>query len=360
MPGRIPARDPSPRRQHGARALHFRPCGARDAGSSRHARARVCGVALLFVIVDLVLVIACINLASLFFARAVARRNEIAVRLAVGAGRARILRQLLTESVLVSLVAGALRAVLALFALRAAVAFMPALPEGIRLVVPFRPDWRVLVYTLAFSTITGLLFGLAPALHAYRGALAAVLKDETNVTARFTRSRARTSLVVAQVALSLLLLIGAGLVLRTWKKCGPHDSALHRRTTSLRSVLDQTYDRSRSQQFFERIGESLAALPGVRSVSLVEGMPGGFMSRSRRSTGIEGYTPAPGESREIDANIVGPRFYSNMRVRDRSRPRFRAARSRWRALRRPDQRSIRASLPGRKRKRALGKHLIQG
>jgi putative ABC transport system permease protein len=272
-------------------------------------------VALLFVIVDLVLVIACINLASLFFARAVARRNEIAVRLALGAGRARIVRQLLTESVLVSLVAGALGAVLALFALRAAVAYLPALPEGIRLAVPLRPDWRVLVYTLAFSTITGLLFGLAPALHAYRGALSAVLKDETNVTARFTRSRARMSLVVAQVALSLLLLIGAGLVLRSLEKIRPTRLGFASQNfVTAQLVLDQTYDRSKSQQFFERIGENLAALPGARSVSLVEGMPGGFMGRSRSSTGIEGYTPAPGESLEIDANLVGPRFYTNMRV----------------------------------------------
>ena len=119
----------------------------------------------------------------------------------------------------------------------------------------------MLVYTLAFSTITGLLFGLAPALHAYRGALAAVLKDETNVTARFTRSRARTSLVVAQVALSLLLLIGAGLVLRSLEKVRPTRPRL--RIAELRHdqlVLDQLRC-NKSQQYFERIGENLAALP---------------------------------------------------------------------------------------------------
>jgi macrolide transport system ATP-binding/permease protein len=271
---------------------------------------------LLFVIVDLVLVMACMNLASLFFARAVARRNEIALRLALGAGRTRILRQLLIESVLVSLVAGAIGALLAFGGLGALVAYMPALPEGIRLAVDVHPDARVLAYTIVFSILTGLLFGLAPALHAARGAVLTVLKDDTNVTARFRRSRARMSLIVAQVAASLLLLLGAGLVLRSLEKVRPTrlGFATANYVAAPLALDESRYDRSKSHLFYERLAASMAALPGVRSVSLVDAVPGGFLSRSRSSTGIEGYTPSAGESTEIDATVVGPRYFTNLRV----------------------------------------------
>jgi macrolide transport system ATP-binding/permease protein len=272
--------------------------------------------ALLFVIVDLVLVMACINLASMFFARAVGRRNEIAVRLALGASRFRILRHMLAESVLLALVAGATGALFALWGLSALLAYMPSLPEGIRVALDIQPDWRVLLYTLAFSILTGVLFGLAPALHAARGAVYTVLKDESSVTARFRRSRGRMSLVVAQVAFSLLLLLGAGLVLRSLEKVRPTRLGFASQNYVVAPLtLDETsYDRRRSQQFYEQIANDVAALPGVRSVSLTTGMPGGFMSRQRSSIDIEGYTRSAGEGTEIDASIVGPRYYTNMQV----------------------------------------------
>jgi predicted permease len=272
--------------------------------------------ALLFVIVDLVLVIACLNLASMFFARAVARRREITVRLALGAGRMRIIRQLLTETVLLSLIAGAIGTVLALWGLDALMASLPTLPEGIRLALDIRPDWKVLAFSIVFATLTGLLFGLAPALHASGGTISAALKEEGGSTARHRRSRIRTSLVVAQIACSLLLLIGAGLVLRSLEKVRPTRLGFASRNYLVASLaLDpSTYDRSTSQQFYQQVSGDLATVPGVRTVSLVEGMPGGFMSRSRRSTEIEGYTPGQGEDLEIDASIVGPRYFTNMGV----------------------------------------------
>ena len=179
-------------------------------------------VALLFVIVDLVLVIACMNLAAMLLARAVARRSEIGVRLALGAGRSRIIRQLLTESVLLSLIAGAAGIVLAMWTLNLLVAFMPPLPEGFRVAVDLSLDWRVVAYTTVFSTITGILFGLAPALHGTKADVSTILKDEsTGSTSRQRTSRLRSSLVTTQVAFSLLLLIGAGLVLRSLEKVRP-------------------------------------------------------------------------------------------------------------------------------------------
>ncbi|HEX8077588.1 MAG TPA: ABC transporter permease, partial [Chthoniobacterales bacterium] len=147
---------------------------------------------LVFVIVNLVLLIACMNLASMLLARAVTRRREIAVRLAIGASRFRIVRQLLTESVLLSLLAGAAGILLAVWLLNLVIAFMPALPEGIRVALDLRLDWRVVLYTIVFSTITGILFGLAPALHSSKADVSTVLKDDSSLLTGFYRkSRAR-------------------------------------------------------------------------------------------------------------------------------------------------------------------------
>ena len=195
-------------------------------------------------------------------------------------------------------------------------AFMPALPEGIRLAVDVSPDWRVVAYTIAFALLTGVLFGLAPALHASRGSLSAVLKDDVAVTAGTRRSRLRGALIVAQVAVSLLLVLGAGLVLRSLEKVRPTrlGFASQDYLVAPLALSETAYDRARSQRFYEQLSGEVAALPGVRSVTLVDGMPGGFMSRNRRSTGIEGYTPGPREDMEIDASVVGPGYFTNLGV----------------------------------------------
>lgn len=273
--------------------------------------------AALFVTVNLVLLIACINLASMLLARAVGRRNEIAVRLALGARRSRIIRQLLTESVLLALVAGAAGLLLAVWLLDLAITFMPALPEGIRVAVDLRLDWRVLVYTISFATVTGLLFGLVPALHSSKAEVATVLKDDTSLfSGRYRKSRIRMSLVVAQVALSLLLLVGAGLVWRSLEKIRPTRVGFATDNILLAPVtLDEVrYDRAKTQEFYRDLSERVAALPGVQAVSLVNEIPGGILGGARRSTDIEGYKRQPGESSEIDAALAGPRYFTNMKV----------------------------------------------
>lgn len=273
--------------------------------------------AVLFVVVNLVLVIACMNLASMLFARGVARRSEIAVRLALGAGRGRIIRQLLTESVLLSLIAGVVGVVLAWWALDALLSFMPALPEGIRIAADVRLDWRVVAYTSGFATVTGVLFGLAPAMKSSRSDVASVLKDEASaVVGAFRASRARRLLVVGQVAFSLLLLIGAGLMLRSLEKVRPSrlGFASENIVVAPLALDDVAYDRASAQRFFEQLSERVASLPGVDAVSLIDGMPGGFMGRSRRSTEIEGYTPRSAADLHIDANRVGPGYFTSMRV----------------------------------------------
>ena len=273
--------------------------------------------ALLFVIVNLVMLIACMNLASMLLARAVARRNEIAVRLALGAGRLRIIRQLLTESVLLSLIAGAAGILLAVWLLDLVLAFMPALPEGFRIAIDMRLDWRVVVYTIVVSTVTGFFFGLAPALQSSKADVSTILRDDSSAsTGRYRKSRLRMSLVVAQVAFSLLLLIGAGLVLRTLEKIRPTRLGYSSDNIVIAPLnLDERdYDRRKTHEFYRSLSDGVRALPGVENVSLVEGIPGGFLSGSRRSVEIEGYKPNPGESLHLDAIFAGPRYFTYMKV----------------------------------------------
>ena len=272
--------------------------------------------ALLFVIINLVLLIACINLAGMLLARAVSRRKEIAVRLAVGASRVRIIRQLLTESVLLSVIAGIAGILLAIWLLNVAVAALPSLPEGIRVAIDLRLDWRVVFYTLAFATITGILFGLAPALSSSKTDVSTVLKNDSNLlTGFYSKSRARMALVVAQVAFSFLLLIVAGLVLRSLEKVRPTRLGFSTDNMVLAPVeLDEAkYDRLKSQEFFRQLSERAAGLPGVQSVSLVDNVQGGLTGFSRRSVEIEGYQRSPGEDMQVQYVFAGPRYFTNMR-----------------------------------------------
>lgn len=273
--------------------------------------------ALVVVIVNVVLLIACTNLASTLLARAVGRRKEMAIRLAIGASRWRIVRQLLTESVLVALLAGAAGVVLTVWLLNLLLATIPALPEGIRVAVDLQVDWRVMAYTIAFSTATGILFGLVPALQSSRPDVSLVLKDDSSaVTGGYRKARSREALVVIQVAFSVLLLIGAGLMLRSLERLQPTRLGFRSDNVVVAPLnLDEVqYDRRRSQEFYRQLAERVSSLPGVRAVSLVDGVPGGFTGRSRRSTEIEGYRPGPGESLEIDASFVSPRYFTNMNV----------------------------------------------
>src|SRR5215475_7791552 len=168
-------------------------------------------VGVLMIAAGFVLLLACLNLANLLLARAMERRKEIAIRLAIGAGRMRIVRQLLTESLLLAFVGGAIGLLLAYWLVGAVMSFKPPLdfpiPSALRI------DHRVLTFTLAMSLVTGVIFGLLPALQSTKPNLAPTLKDEISAGG-YRRSLLRSGLIVFQVALSLLLLIGAGLTAR--------------------------------------------------------------------------------------------------------------------------------------------------
>jgi macrolide transport system ATP-binding/permease protein len=223
-------------------------------------------------VVVLVLLLACTNLVNLLLARASERHREIAIRLAIGAGRARVLRQLLTESVLLALPGSALGLALAYGAVELARFRMPVLFGFTP--IELQIDWRVLVFTLALSLLTGILFGLLPALQATRPDLIPALKNESTLGG-YRRSRLRNVLVVAQMSLSLVLLLCAGLVLRGLLRAQQIDPGFNPRNAvevSFNPGLQQ-YDRERSREFQRQVLERVRSLPGLQAAALTAHAP---------------------------------------------------------------------------------------
>jgi predicted permease len=222
--------------------------------------------------VSLVLLIACANVANLLLARATSRKREIAVRAAIGAGRGRILRQLLTESVLLSLVGGALGLVFGIIGIRALLAVntagLPRIGENGSIVTV---DWRVLAFTIVLSIVTGIVFGLIPALHASRTDLSSTLKEgSSRAGSGFRQNKTRSVLVVAEVALALVLLIGSALLVRTAVALRTVDPGFDATSvlTMRMAMTGQQYLTSEGVEQMARLGsERLRALPGVTSAA---------------------------------------------------------------------------------------------
>ena len=251
--------------------------------------------------VGLVLMIACANLASLLLARVTERRREIAVRLALGAKRIRLVRQLLTESLLLSMSGGLAGVLLAMWIVDVLVAFKP--PVDFPLTVELAIDLRVIAFSIIVSMLTGIVFGLAPALQATRTDLVTTLKD-TSAAAGYRRSRLRSSLVVAQIGLSVVLLIGAGLVVRTLNQLqtmSPGFQTTNRMMMSVDLGL-QGYDRTRGQQFYKQLVERVEALPGVRSAAMTTYVPLS-LNYNGSNLFIEGQPPERGAN--IPSTMVG-------------------------------------------------------
>ncbi len=268
---------------------------------------------LLLVVVGLVLLIACANVANLLLARASARRREIAIRLALGAGRRRLIRQLLTESTTLALGGGALGLLIALWTGELLPSFFP--PEETA-VLDFSLDWRVLAFTLLLSIVTGMLFGLAPALQATRPELVGALKDDTaGATPGHSRFGLRGALVVAQVAISIVLLVTAGLFLRSLRNALNFDPGFDSNNLLLASLELKGPEAAAPQGrlFYDDLLGRVRNLPGVRGASLTNIVPlsGGGQ---RRNIYIEGYVPRPGEDIELNTNVVGPDFFPTMGI----------------------------------------------
>src|SRR5947208_2782526 len=223
----------------------------------------------------LVILLACVNLASLLLARATERRREIAVRLAIGASRQRLVRQLLTESLLISLSGGAAGVFLA-SGINSAVRGI-RLPSDVILLFDLRTDWRVLSFAVLLSIGTGILFSLIPALQSSKPQLVPALKDESSM-AGFRRSRLRNFLVVAQVSLSLVLLISAGLIVRSLQAAqkmrpgfNPEDAIAISFDVSL-----QGYDEQRGRACQKQVLDRARALPQIETAALTDYLPLGL------------------------------------------------------------------------------------
>lgn len=268
---------------------------------------------LLLASVGLVLLVACTNLAGLLLARASSRRREIGVRLALGASRARLVRQLLAESVLLALPGGALGVVLAAWGTRALSALQPPLPVPVHLDLGL--DWRVVGFAFGLTLACGVLFGLAPALQSTRADLLPALHDGTGATAGARGLRLRRVLVTAQVAVSLLLLGGAGLFLRSLANAHAIDLGFEPDGVLLAS-LDTAlggFGPDAARAAYEGALERVAALPGVEAVSLTTSVPLG-LSGGRRGVWVEGYAAQPGEDLEVASAAVGPDYFATLRL----------------------------------------------
>ncbi len=262
-------------------------------------------------IVGLVLLIACANVANLLIARATARQKEIAVRLALGASRGRIISQLLVESFVLAFSGGVAGLVLAIWMDRALVAFMPTGSSPLPLSTS--PDWRILIFTLGVSILTGLIFGLIPALQSTRPQLAGTLKDQVGSIAGGTSVKLRKALVAAQVTLSLLLLIGAGLFIRSLRNLKDLDPGF--RTSNLITfAVDPTlngYKPDRTRDFYRQLRDGLDAIPGVGSSTLAV-VPVLADNEWDNSMTVEGYAAAPTKMPDPHMNYISPNYFKTM------------------------------------------------
>ena len=261
--------------------------------------------------VALVLLVTCTNLAGLLLARAMDRRREIAIRIAMGANRFRLIRQLLTESLLLSIAGGAAGVLLAVWIIKVLLAFKP--PIDFPLTIDVSLDWRVLMFSLAVSLIAGTVFGLVPALQSTRPNLLHTLKD-TAAQGGAGRTRLRSVLVVAQIAISLVVLIGAGLVVRTLQQLQTMSPGFDPQNAISMSfdVGLQGYDEARGQQFYRQVAERVRALPGVKSAAVTSYIPLSLNYNSR-NVFVEGEPVERGANAPAAMNaMLGPRYFETM------------------------------------------------
>jgi putative ABC transport system permease protein len=265
--------------------------------------------------VAFVLLIACVNVANLLLARAAGRHKEIAVRSAIGAGRRRIVRQLLTESFLLALLGGALGLLLAHWCIQALVALSPANllgPDQVGV------DLTVLAFTLAVSFLTGIVFGLVPALEASRVNLSETLKESSRGSSGSARGlRLRSALVVAEVGLALMLLVGAGLMVRSFLRLQAVNPGFDASNVlTMRVLLPSTKypDDVRRIAFFRQAVAGLRTLPGVRSASAVSALPFADLGAATDFS-VEGRpTPAVGDEPVTDVRVVDEEYFRTLGI----------------------------------------------
>lgn len=264
----------------------------------------------LLALAGLVLLIACANVASLLLARAIGRRREVAVRLALGAGRTRLIRQLLTESLVLAGLAGCVGLFLSFWGRDALLALLPTVPFPVGLEFPV--DGRVILFATLVTAAAAVAFGLVPALQATRPALVPALKDEIG-QGTGSRARLQSALVVAQVALSLVTLVAAGLFLRSLNEYRSMDTGMHGTDrvllvgTDLR--LTGMVGDSLQVSLVQRILQGVRNLPGVEAAAVARAVVLGPGPVSTSAMEVEGYAPAPNENMQVSQNVVSGGYF---------------------------------------------------
>ncbi len=266
-------------------------------------------------LVGLVLVLASINVAGMLLSRALQRTREMAVRLSLGASRRRLVRQLLTETVVLFLVAGAAGIALTFVLTNLMLAFRPALPEWINLRLDLAPDWRVVLFAAAAATLAAIVFGLAPALQATRTDLVSALKDGA-ASASPSRTRLRSLMVAGQMAASLVLLVAAGLFVRSLQEFDGYDSGWRSDGVYVVS-LDLEYlgmNRETGRAFYAELLERVQALPGIENAAYDAKLPVGGRSSFGRIN-VAGVEPPEGAG-GYDAYLhtVSPSYFETLDV----------------------------------------------
>ena len=266
---------------------------------------------LLMAVFALVLLIACVNAASLLLARATGRAREMAIRSALGAGRGRLIRQMLVESTLLSGLAGSAGLVLAYWTAPLLLALKPAsLPITLR--IPL--DWRVLAFTASVSLFTGLAFGLTPALRSAKAQVAPILKDEAQ-SASYRKSRLRSFLMIGEISTCVVLLVGATLCVRSLVNASSIDPGFDTQRVAV-ATLDPGslgYSEAQVRSFYEQLSRHIGALPGVSSTSFVNHLPLG--SAREQSSAIEGNRSAAGQKGvSVDVLRVAPGYFETMGI----------------------------------------------
>ena len=266
----------------------------------------------LMIVVALVLLIACANVANLMLARATARQREIAIRLAIGAGRARLIAQLVTESLVMAVIGGIAGIGIAWWGVRLLVKFFPR--QSVPYDFDFAPDWRVLAFSFGACLLVGLLCGIAPAIQSTRPNLTAALKSESAAGGRI-RFDTRRALVVLQVALSLLLLIGAGLFVRTLSNLESLNPGFQRESVLLVDTDPKAlgYKGPQTRDFYDRLIGKIRAIPNVRSASLANITP---LSGSQMNNwiSVEGYVRPADERPSVHVNDVSDDYFATLGI----------------------------------------------
>ncbi len=264
--------------------------------------------------VGLVLLIGCVNVANLLLARAASRQREMAIRSSLGAGQGRVVRQLLTESLLLAALGGAAGLLLARWGVDGLVALAPKSTPRLE---EIGIDWRVLGFSAALAVVTALVFGIGPALVAARSNLTESLKEGSRAVIGGLRSRRLSSaLVVAELALALMLLAGGGLLIRSFQRLTAVDPGFRPESmlTARVTLPGRQYQPAQRVAFFRQAIQRIEALPGVRSASAVSWLP---FAGGRSATGfsIEGRPkPGPGEFPVTDVRTVHPNYFRTMGI----------------------------------------------